>query len=197
MSKRSLDGRVILGEWTKLKRLEEGWPSEERMSLIRATRPSEFWSGFGPDSEGNPFAWVKGAYITDYWDLTEFMPSELIIAHNGYKFQTPGANWLGFNPRIGYEMNWYPSDKGWFRWVDKQNRIVVESIWWQDGPLNLSSLYDHVEVGNGWLVVITDEGFEQLRLQLKALARGGVTKRSLGWLGSKGNNTAISQLDIP
>lgn len=197
LSKRSPDGRVILGEWTKLKRLEEGWPSEERMSLIRATRPSEFWSGFGPDSEGNPFAWVKGAYITDYWDLTEFLPSELIIAHNGYKFQTPGANWLGFNPRIGYEMNWYPSDKGWFRWVDKQNRIVVESIWWQDGPLNLSSLYDHVEVGNGWLVVITDEGFEQLRLQLKALARGGVTKRSLGWLGSKGNNTAISQLDIP
>lgn len=197
LSKRSSDGRIILGEWTKLKRLEEAWPSEERMSLMRVTKTSELWDGLGPDSEGNPFAWVKGAHITDYWELTDFLGSELVIAHNGYKYQTPGANWLGFNPRIGYEMDWHPSDNGWFRWVDRQNRIVVESIWWQDGPLNLSSLYDHVEVGNGWLVLITEEGYQQLHLQLKTLARGGVIKRSLGWLGEKGSNRAISQLDIP
>lgn len=197
LSKRISDGRIILGEWTKLKRLEEGWPSEERMSLMRATRPSEFWDGLSPDSEGNPFAWVKGEHITDYWELTDFFTSELVIAHNGYEYQTPGANWLGFNPRIGYEMDWHPSDNGWFRWVDRQNRIVVESIWWQDGPLNLSSVYDRVEVGNGWLVLITEEGYQQLHLQLKILARGGVIKRSLGWLGTKGSNKAISPLDIP
>ncbi len=195
LSRRSSDGRIILGEWTRLKRLEEEWPMEERMSLMRETNSYEIWDKIDPETEETPFAWVRGAHITDYWELTDFPTTELVIAHNGYTFQTQGAYWLGFNPRIGFEIGWQPSESGWFRWINQQNHIVVESVWWQDGAFDLFSHYDHVEVGNGWLVLITEEGYQEIRSRFNTIARGGVIKRSLGWLGTVGRGSAVSQID--
>jgi hypothetical protein len=105
LSKRSSDGRIILGEWTRLKRLEEKWPMEERMSLMRVASPTAFWDEVDPNVEEIPFAWVTGAHITDYWELTDLRATDLAIAHNGYTFQTQGAYWLGFNPRHLHMMN--------------------------------------------------------------------------------------------
>jgi hypothetical protein len=42
-------------------------------------------------------------------------------------------------------------------------------------------LYDHVEVGNGWLVLITEEGYQGIRQRFETFARGGVIKRN--WVG--------------
>jgi hypothetical protein len=94
-------------------------------------------------------------------------------------------------------MGWQPSESGWFRWINQNNHIVVESVWWQDGAFDLFSRYDHVEVGNGWLVLITEEGFQEIRSRLNTLARGGVIKRSLGWLGTAGQGGAVSQVETP
>jgi len=197
LNKRLSDGRIILAEWTQLKRLDEKWPIEERISIMRGTNPYKIWDEINPETEEIPFASVKRAHITDYWNRTDFSMTELVIANNGFTSQTEGAYWLGFNPRIGFEMGWQPSESGWFHWINKNNQVVVESIWWQDGAFDLFSHHDHVEVGHGWLVLITEEGYQQLFSQFKAIARGGVIKRSLGWLGTSGQGNAISLMDLP
>jgi hypothetical protein len=195
LNKQSSDRRIILGEWTRLKRLEEGWPMEERLSLMRTTDSSAFWGEIDPYVKEVPFAWVRGVHVTDYWELTDFLATELVIAHNGYNFKTQGAYWLGFNPRVGYEMGWQPSELGWFRWINQQNRIVVESVWWQDGAFDSFSLYDRVEVGNGWLVLITEEGYQEIQQRFTTFTRGGVIRRNLGWLGKTGQGSAVSLMD--
>lgn len=96
------------------------------MSLARELNPDAVWNEIDPNAEDIPFMWVKGAHITDYWDITDLPVTELVIAHNGYTFQTQGAYWLGLNPRIGFEMGWQPSKLGWFRWTNQQNRVVAE-----------------------------------------------------------------------
>ena len=197
LNKRFPDGRIVLGEWTRLKRLEEEWPTEVRMSVMRGIDPHKIWDEIDLETKEIPFAQVIRAHITDYCEITDFPSTELIIAYNGYAFQTQGAYWLGFNPRIGFEMGWQPSESGWFRWIDQKNRIVVESLWWQDGMFDLFSRYDHVEVGNGWLVLITEEGYQEISQRFNILARGGVIKRTLGWLGTSGRGSVVSLIDTP
>lgn len=197
LSDRADDGRIILGEWTRLKRLERDWPMEERMSLIRAVEASQIWEEINPRTEELPFDCVKGAQVTDYWQLTDLLTSELVIAHNGYTFRTQGAYWLAFNPQVASALGWQPSTEGWFRWIDAQDHVVVESVWWKDSTLDLFSLYDRVEVGSGWLVLITEHGYNQIARWADALSRDGVVRRSLGQFALAGQVNVEGPLTLP
>jgi len=190
-------GLTIIAEWTRLKRLDRDWPIEERMSWLRMVSPTRFWEVADPEDDKPPFAQVRNAYVAGYRDISGFPLSELAIANNGYRFQNDCANWLAFNPKVGIEMQWRLSNEGWFRWINRHGEVMVESIWWQDGAFDLMSDYDHVEVGNGWMVVMTDKAYRLIRQRFPQVARGGVVRRSLGWLGTGGRANAFSLMDTP
>ncbi|MEO7839574.1 MAG: hypothetical protein ABIU06_09510, partial [Anaerolineales bacterium] len=190
----SSDGRLILSEWTHLKRLQREWPSEERLSLLRATAPYKIWDDIDLSQERLPFANTIRSYARDYLNLTQHPERELVIAHNGYNYQMGKANWLALNPRVGIDLGWRPVDNRLFSWKNKNDQLVVESIYWQDGNFDSYSPYDHVEVGYGWVVLITEDGYQEIRRHYGVISRGGVIKRSSGQFGIN-RNTISSLLD--
>ncbi|GEM_PF-3850744 len=183
----SSDGRLILAEWTHLKRLQNEWPSEERLSLIRAIAPYKIWDDIDLSQERLPFANTLGLSAKDYLDITQYPERELVIAHNGYNYQMGKANWLALNPRVGFDLGWKPVDKGLFSWKDKKDNLVVESIYWQDGSFDFYNPYEHIEVGYGWVVLITEDGYQEMRRRYGVISRGGVIKRSSGMFGINRN----------
>ena len=195
LKSRSSDARIILAEWTHLKRLQREWPSEERLSLLRAVAPNKIWDDIDLSQERLPFANAIRLYASDYLELNKYPEKDLVIAHNGYDYQMGQANWLGLNPRVGFDLGWQPFDGKLFSWKDKNGRLVVESIYWQDGSISSDVWSDHAEVGYGWIVLITESGYQEIRRRYGVISRGGVIKRSLGQFGIN-RKTASSILDV-
>jgi hypothetical protein len=83
-------------------------------------------------------------------------------------------------------MGWQPIPGNWFRWAGQQGVPVAESIWWGDGPIHQFNHHLHVEVGSGWLVLVTEQGFDTIQQRATHMSRGGVVRRRKGWLGNAG-----------
>jgi hypothetical protein len=188
---------IILGESTHLRRLENDWPEEDRFSLFRACSPLVFWDKKNPHDDEIPFSDVFMVNISGYENILNIPEKEIVIAHKGYRYQTNKANWIGLNPRVGYDMGWKLAKNGYFRWINDKNEVVVESIYWEDGSVDSFSRYDHTEVGYGWIVTITKSAYQDLQKKLGKLARGGVINRELGWLGNISKEKTNVIIDTP
>jgi hypothetical protein len=193
---RTPDDRIVLGEWTQLRHLDEQWPEEERVSTIRAVNAVDLWEGFDVKKGYRPFAGFQNVQIDDYLELHK-PPDHLVITHHGYDHETSGAHWLALNPAVGRALGWQPVLGRWFRWANQEGTPVVESIWWKDGPVDSYNQHLHSEVGTGWLVLATQQGFEEIKHWRRNLSRGGVVRRSKGWYGDSGRHTSMSLLDLP
>lgn len=119
-----------------------------------------------------------------------------MIAHDAYDRETPGAHWLALNPAVGEALGWHPISGGWFRWADGQGVPMVESVWWSDGSIHQFNHYLHTEVGDGCLVLVTEQGFLKLREWAGPMSRGGVVRRRKGWYGTDGEGQAIKTLTM-
>lgn len=193
---RTPDDRVVLGEWTRLRYLHEEWPEEDRMAVVRLVGADELWQGLDVAEGHPPFARWRGVQVARYMDL-EVPPDHVIIAHAGYHpVETPGACWLALNPALGRALGWHPIHGGWLRWADEKGAPVVESFWWGDGPVHQYTKHLNVEVGSGWLVLVTKPGFEAINQWASQLSRGGVVIRSKGWHGDAGRTQAVGVLPL-
>lgn len=195
LKSQSSDERIILAEWTHLRRLQREWPSEERLSLVRAVAPYKIWDDIDLTQERLPFANAIRLYASGYLEIKEYPEKELVIAHNGYEYQMGQANWLSLNPRVGFDLGWQPVYEKLFAWKDKNDQLAVESIYWQDGNFNSASWSDHAEVGYGWIVLVTESGYQEIRRRYGVISRGGVIKRGLGQFGID-RKTISSVLDL-
>jgi hypothetical protein len=189
------DGRIVIGERTQLRYLVENWPTETRMSVTKAVDVNGFWGGFDVENAHPPFTRHLRT-IADYPHLKETLEN-LVVANRGNEFETPGDSWLALNPSLGYSLGWDLRPEGWFRWVNPDGEIVAESIWWRDGPINSIDTHLRVEVGNGWLVVVTPQGLKDIAQLAGLLNRGGVVWRSKGWFGDKDWHCAKEILATP
>jgi hypothetical protein len=191
----SSNDRIIIGERTQLKQLDESWPREERMSVVRLVQPANIWQGL--DVEGHlPFFRCHHTQIADYLSINAPL-DHLVIAHDDYEFETLGANWLAFNPKLASDLGWHYVSDGWFRWVDQEGEVVVESIWWADGYFYRYNRHQNSEVGNGWLVLLSKRGLQQIRARSRQLSRGGVVWRGKGGHGEDERQQAVQELPIP
>jgi hypothetical protein len=189
------DDRIVIGERTRLRLLEDNWPEEERISVIREERADRLWNGLDVQDGHPPFARVHGVQVEDYLHVYE-SADHLMVVNDPYDHETPGSSWLALNPAVGKALGWRHVPGKWFRWVDRDGDLVAESLWWNDGPLQQYSVHLHVEVGGGWLVLVTRLGFEEIRQWATQLNRGGIVWRSLGQYGSLGRKCAQGLLDL-
>jgi len=58
------------------------------------------------------------------------IPKPLILNHTACGYDSHGTDWLALNPDIGYLIGWKLANDGLFRWVDNEEHVMVESIWW-------------------------------------------------------------------
>jgi hypothetical protein len=65
-----------------------------------------------------------------------------------------------------------------FRWTDADETLMVETIWWADGPAAISP-YHNAEMGEGFLVLASASGWTALSEKLGCLGRISRIRRSL------------------
>ena len=184
--------RLVLAEATNLeKRRDRASYAETRYSVLSDGRAA--WR----DLESSPhlmFGQVTRKLVSEYQELgANPETSDLVILHAALWIDTPGTNWLALNPAIGVRFGWSIADSGMFRWLDDQGRMMAESIWWTDGRLDVSGegLRDN-EVGEGWLVMVSESALEQIQIACGPLSRKSAVVRRF----EKGSNsvdwTAVS-----
>lgn len=195
LNSRISDHRIILGEWTQLKYLYDKSPSEERISVIRAIDHEHLWDGLDVEAGHPPFCRLMQPQVDEYLFLDAAL-DHLIISGTGYGFDTPGLPWIAFNPAVAQELGWHPLDRNWFCWANAVGDLVIESIWWNDGPSHQHSERLSCEVGSGWLVLATEQGFKEIRQWARQLSRGGVTRRWLGQHRRDDESSAIAALAL-
>jgi hypothetical protein len=173
----TVNGGIVLGETTKLRRL--GWklPGEIRWSgMLRSSRAMTKRVA----EDMNVFNTVFDRYAREYIGVPWNSASEaLIVRSEGKWLDSPSHGWLALDPRVGAELGWTLAPEGWFRWLDSSESVAVESIWWRDGTLGFGPPHPDDEVGAGWRVVATRLGWDTIRERFGELVRGICIERSL------------------
>jgi hypothetical protein len=156
-----VNGQLVLAEETQLHWLDWKRPTEVRIGVrVRG------WPDAAVLRDDEPLK-----MLCERWVLApsaEYLGHQagldaLVVLQDGYKFDTPGRQWLAFNPAVARRLGWLPDEGGLFRWRDGTGSMMVESLWWEDGCPELRPPHPRDEVGSGWLVVASQLGAEAIR----------------------------------
>lgn len=172
---RTDDGRIILAEESRLVSLDWGTPTEERRIVVR---PSAYRLSGEREDRAYMLRLVNRLY-DEYPDLLSTREEQPLVArHTAFaRYLSPGENWLALNPAVGRRLGWSVEKDGLFRWEDSMGRTAVESIWWQDSNPNHSPPEFGSEVGEGWLVLVTEQALAQIRDAFGPLTRSARVMR--------------------
>ncbi len=148
-------GYLVIGELSQFKAWDWSVPTEHRFSMAchpNWPRPNELRDA----SDFFPYRSIWNA--SEYPNLhgTSKFPALVVYGHSR-QVAIGGTEWLAFNPTLATKLGWSLSEEGLFRWVDAEEKIMVESIWWQDGPMDRQPPRSNEVTGEGWLVVASPE----------------------------------------
>ncbi len=170
------DGKIILAKKTTLKRLDRESPTEIRRSVVCPSATAYPNSDYEYDSF---FQTVTNRLVVEYLDIeVDAIPTPLILHHTAYGYDSHGTDWLALNPAVGYLIGWKLANDGLFRWVDDEEQVMVESVWWVDGLVEQSPPHLNEEVGEGWLVFASPAAWDAIRSQFDSLKRIVKVERS-------------------
>ncbi|MBE3709814.1 hypothetical protein HJ210_22715 [Vibrio parahaemolyticus] len=153
-------GKQIIGELTTWSWLDWDLPTEVRMSTV--CHPE--WND---DVEvTSPYAFfpsMKHWSASDYPKITFADEPSLVIYGTGAYIDHGGLEWLALNPAIGFYLGWSVSDEGLFRWINEKGDVMVESIYWKDGPVSRQPPKMDDICSNGWLVIASHSATKKIR----------------------------------
>ncbi len=152
--------RIILGELTKWCWIDWEKPTETRLSMVCHNE----WPNW--DTPKNVFSFFpnKMTWRADnYPDIKGIDELSLVIYGLPVNVDLGAVEWLAFNPIVGKALGWSFSPDGFFRWIDKSGEIMVESIFWKDGPIGRRPPKMDDVCSDGWLVVATPKAVDLIR----------------------------------
>ena len=171
------DGRHVLGELTRFRDWDWALPTETRYSMTchpdwRIADQVMTSSDFFPRRQ----TWCA----LNYPDFTgaDKVPVLVILGHPG-QVAIGSTEWIAINPQIARTLGWTESSDGLFRWVNNAKETMVESIWWQDGPMDRQPPRLYETSGEGWLVVASLEGFQAIAERFRPMVRMIYASREL------------------
>ena len=164
------DNIVILAENTELKRLEWESPREVRQSATCLSGTPYLEQEHKEREE--IFQSIFRGLVSEYPELqTEKNDHSIVLRNNPTIYDSPGGEWLALNPNVGNSLGWSLSEEGFFRWVNGEGKIMVESVWWMDGNINQGPPNFDDEVGEGWLVLASEEAFNSIKTTFGPLSK--------------------------
>lgn len=178
------DGRIILGELSRVVHIDWKLPSEYRFSMV--CHPE--WPEHEEISDASEFFPYKSKWhASDYPYLEEaFKIPSTIIYGNSLQIELGRSEWLAINPIIPLHIGWNQTPNGIFRWVDINGNIMVESIWWKDGPIHRYPPRYHEICSEGWLVVASKEAVDLILKCTGEVIRLNLISRQHGKENSNG-----------
>ena len=190
------EGALVLAEKTHF-RGQRDWdaPSEERYSLLQPATCTTFEVTEVTSEPEEIFGEIVKGLIAEYpRTATDSRDSAIVVRNLDYGYESPGADWLAFDPAMALQMGWSLSSDGMFRWVGTNDQLMVESIWWTDGLLSSLPLgHKTGAVGEGWFVVASQCGAEAIRREFGPLHRKSIVTRRIRKDGEAMNRSAVSQ----
>jgi hypothetical protein len=164
------NGWRVIAENTTLKILDWEAPTETRRSVVC---PSD---AVAPKEE--LLTKIPASQIDAYWDIdVSGKAGSLAIQNDAYMYDTMGAKWIAFNPKVARDLGWRPGTDSMLSWEDGSGRILAKTIWWADGTIQHFPPAFHDEIGEGWLVVVSPGAWEALNRRFTTLVRVGRIER--------------------
>jgi hypothetical protein len=155
-------GFVILGEYSKVRRLQWELPTVVTQTMIAASNTSA-----GAERESffpREIYWLRH----DYAKLSSgHSPTPIVIWEEGRMrmFDSPNPVWLALNPAVARSLGWSPSQDLLFGWLDQEGHPAVWSVWWKDGIYGTPPPRLHESVAEGWAVLSTKKALTQVQAE--------------------------------
>lgn len=148
------NGMYVIGEFSTIILPDDKVPGERFFMTISYDNVQNN----GYDFFGDDMRWLpSGQY--------NFTRSQsLAIIEQGWhllNFHGLREKWLTINPEICKSFGWQPSDNGSFSWVDSSDRIMIQSVYWQNGNPEMRS-HRNFEVSEGWIVLASADAVRSL-----------------------------------
>jgi thymidylate kinase len=142
---------VVIGESTRLRGLtwERGTEYYQMQLTAEPADPDEF------------FGMVYQQPTSRYLDLS--LQGAYLIMQRQHQFSQTDyrTTWLALNPLVARHLGWEPVPERLFAWRH-QGQLMVESVCWSDGNLDIPSYQSDSIAGEGWLVLASAEALRQL-----------------------------------
>ncbi|MCX6319262.1 MAG: hypothetical protein NTW29_18435 [Bacteroidetes bacterium] len=151
------EDNLVIGEFSYIKELAWGMPTETYS--INCTISSK--SNPRNNIDDNAY----DCYYKEYPTIQDVSIEALTISNNSHFDFHLGflAKWVAFNPKIAISLNWKPSKRGDFAWESTEGDLMAYSVYWKSGNVNMSSRHKGSEVAEGWYVLLTPKGKEEIK----------------------------------
>jgi hypothetical protein len=144
----------IIGERSLFIRPEWEWPREERYRGIvdSQTEPVLYRESLASGHELTYGAYLQGEGQT---------ADQLVVWNREQQLVGPTCRWIALNSKFARSLGWMPSQDRCFEWVDAAGRLMVKSLFWRDGWVDLEPPRFE-SLGEGWLVLATAQAIEKI-----------------------------------
>lgn len=167
---------LVIAEKTLLKPPGGRSPRELRVSMlvpvsVKLSLPAEEHCGFFPP--------LIRTQVADYHNVESKEAVRSVVEHWSYGYETPGDDWIAFNPLLAKACNWEPDPSRFLGWKDFDMGLV-RTLWWNEGLSEGSLSFNRdSELGEGWLVLGSDQAISQLARNVGQLKRVGLVFREV------------------
>ncbi len=149
------DNHKIIGEYTIVKNLDWGSPTEIFMSQIAENE-------FIDEDDHFIFGSVFHRLTDDYYSLRGISDMIVVVRDHRYNQFNLKSRWVAVNPDLARFLGWVPEPSKLFGWKDNQGNLMVESIYWVNGNIDMVPRKDS-EVGEGWYIVASDDALSLIQ----------------------------------
>lgn len=145
----------IIAEYNQVKNLDWGVPTEEYMYQISINEDLD-------EKDKYIFGSVFHQLSSNYHKFKDGGNFIIVIRDHRFNQFNIKSNWIAVNPTLARYLEWEPEPTKLFAWKNSQGEIMAESIYWSNGNIQLIPRKDG-EVGEGWFVIISVDGLEQIK----------------------------------
>ena len=137
--------------------------------------------GESPPSDGELFTHALSMTLRDLITFTSRAKPEvdecLILENRGFLLHEDRGNWLAFRPDLAASLGWTPDADRPGRWRTSRGDLAVETIYWVDGWWGRAGpAFDDTEA-DGYAVVLTARGLEEIVALVGPITRQFVLTR--------------------
>ena len=144
----------IIGEYYKVKNLDWGTPTEECMYQVSV---NDKISCDDNDFFGSVFQQLTG----NYYGISGGGRSVIVVRDHRFGRFDLKSNWIAVNPTLARYLKWTPDPGKLFGWKNSKGETMAESVYWVNGNMQMPARQDG-EVGEGWFVIVSNEGLHQI-----------------------------------
>lgn len=149
------DNFKIIAEYSQVKNLDWGAPTEEYMTQIAVNDKFD-------ENENSIFVSLFHQLSGNYHYASGVSHFIVVIRDHRFDQFDLKSNWIAVNPALARCLGWEPEPIKLFAWKNSQGELMAESIYWSNGNINMTPRKDG-EVGEGWFVIVSKEGLEHIK----------------------------------